>query len=110
MKKCDTCDNMTDNIWLLSGCMDAKFIEKYGDITHITCDDCMRKEAIRIGWENKQTNDYPTCPACGYCTNHCESYEYDRYNFDEQCQECGEWYVVTANHTVTFTTKRIRKD
>jgi hypothetical protein len=110
MNKCDRCDNMTDNEVLISSYMSKEYIEKYGDKAKRVCDECEEKADAEIEWENEQDNDYPTCPACGFFSDYIEPEEYNLDNEETICHECGESYVVTANHSISFTTKRIKKD
>lgn len=83
--------------------------EKYKDNYSSLCDKCDEELNVEHEFENEQTNDYITCPACGFefdcydCTNYYES-----EGEEVECEVCNAKYEVTAVHTVEFTTKRIK--
>jgi DNA-directed RNA polymerase subunit RPC12/RpoP len=81
----------------------------YPDKYTSLCDKCSDELDEEREFENEQTNDNITCPACGYefQDDECSYYKSDGEEY--KCKECGAWFEITANHSIDFTTKRIKK-
>lgn len=54
--------------------------------------------------EHEHTEEV-VCPHCGY--KHEEYWEFENGDYD--CAECGKWFTVSRNVSVTFTTRSRRK-
>jgi DNA-directed RNA polymerase subunit RPC12/RpoP len=109
MYKCWRCEGETPKI--RKTYLAKKYPEKYGYQTTSLCDKCSKELEEEIEWENEDTNNNIVCPACGYEMDDYSCYEYYEASVEEiECEECNEHFQVNANHSVTFTTKRIRKE
>jgi DNA-directed RNA polymerase subunit RPC12/RpoP len=89
--------------------LSEKYPEKYPERYISTCDKCSDELVEEDEFENKQCDSDIVCPACLKSFQPDDGYGYDADGEEVQCEYCGEWYSLTAEHSVEFITKRIRK-
>ena len=107
MYKCWRCKGDTPNIRkiYLSKMYSGKYPEEYTSL----CDKCNSKLDKEIEFENEQHDDDIICPAC--LTSFQDDGTFYESNEEKyQCEFCGAWFKITAEHGVTYTTKRVKND
>jgi uncharacterized protein YbaR (Trm112 family) len=107
MYTCWRCKGETPNI--RKEYLSETYPDKYPEKFISTCDKCKDELSVESEFENEQIDNEIICPAC------LKSFESEcgyGYEYDEEivaCDFCGEWYSLTAEHSVSFTTKRVHK-
>jgi len=76
---------------------------------HQTEHDTNKAEALaKMGEYNELDFSYNDKVTCPYCNQEFDQDECEFYDSEEtECDRCGNKFLVTTNHEVTFTTKRI---
>jgi len=104
---CWRCEGETPNI--RKTYLSERYPDKYPEQFTSTCDKCIDEMNDKSEFENEQIDDEITCPACLKSFQSDDGYGYDADDEEVQCDYCGEWYSLTAEHSVSFRTKRIKK-
>lgn len=105
MYTCWRCKGETPNRTL--SYLSEHYPDKYPPEYISLCDQCSDELDEQYMFENEQTNDTVICPACGSSVDDCDYYYYEACDEECRCDMCGAVFTITANHSVTYTTKRI---
>lgn len=107
MNTCWRCKGETPNI--RKTYLSENYPERYPEQFTSTCDKCIEEINGESDFENEQRDDEIICPACLESFQPDDGYGYDANEEKVKCDYCGEWYELTAEHSVSFITRRIKK-